>query len=128
MKLNESSHTTAPSKSRARSRLRLQTTRKKEKREERREESEERRERREETREKTEDRPQEAARGPQMRPPEVLPEGPTLFYAMPPPGGTSGGLSWGPFGDLATAQKHPVDVSEVFFCFSCGAGVCVSQG
>ena len=42
----------------------------KEKREERREKSEERRERREDTREKTEDRPQEAARGPQMRPPE----------------------------------------------------------
>ena len=44
----------------------------KEKREEKREETEERRE-------KTEDTPQEAARGPQMRPPEVLPEGPTLF-------------------------------------------------
>ena len=55
------------------------TTRRREKREERREKSEERRERREETREKTEDRPQEAARGPQMRPPEVPPEGPTLF-------------------------------------------------
>ena len=27
-----------------------------------------------------------------MRPPEVPPEGPTLFYAIPPPGGTSGGL------------------------------------
>ena len=89
------------------------TTRRREKREERREKSEERRERREETREKTEDRPQEAARGPQMRPPE----GPTLFYAIPPSGGTSGGFIWGPFGDLATAQKHPVDVSEVFFVF-----------
>ena len=62
------------------------TTRRREKREERREKSEERRERREETREKTEDRPQEAARGPQMRPSQVLPEGPTLFYAIPPPG------------------------------------------
>ena len=39
------------------------TTRRREKRQERREEREERRE-------KTEDRPQEAARGPQMRPPE----------------------------------------------------------
>ena len=68
------------------------TARRREKREERREKSEERRERREETREKTEDRPQEAARGPQMRPPEVLPEGPTLFYGIPPPGGTSGGF------------------------------------
>ena len=55
------------------------TTRRREKREERREKSEKRRERRGETREKTEDRPKEAARGPQMRPPEVLPEGPTLF-------------------------------------------------
>ena len=27
-----------------------------------------------------------------MRPPEVLPEGPTLFLTMPPPGGTSGGF------------------------------------
>ena len=34
------------------------------------EKREERREEREERREKTEDRPQEAARGPQMRPPE----------------------------------------------------------
>ena len=88
------------------------TTRRREKREER----------REETREKTEDRPKEAARGPQMRPPEVPPEGPTLFYAIPPSGGTSGGFIWGPFGDLATAQKHAVDVSDVFFCFSWGAG------
>ena len=55
------------------------------------EKREERREEREERREKTEDKPQEAARGPQMRPPEVLPEGPTLFLTMPPPGGTSGG-------------------------------------
>ena len=86
------------------------------------EKREERREEREERREKTEDRPQEAARGPQMRPPEIAPEGPTLFYAIPPSGGTSGGLIWGPFGDLATSQKHPVDVSEVFFCFSWGAG------
>ena len=72
------------------------TTRRREKREERREKSEERRERREERREKTEDRPKEAARGPQMRPPEVPPEGPTLFYAIPPSGGTSGGFIWGP--------------------------------
>ena len=90
------------------------------------EKREERREEREERREKTEDRPQEAARGPQMRPPEVPPEGPILFYAIPPSGGTSGGISggfmWGPFGDLATAQKHAVDVSDVFFCFSWGAG------
>ena len=27
-----------------------------------------------------------------MRPPELLPEGPTLFLTMPPPGGTSGGF------------------------------------
>ena len=46
------------------------TARRREKREERREKSEERRERRQETREKIEDRPQEAATGPQMRPPE----------------------------------------------------------
>ena len=72
------------------------TTRRREKSEERREKSEERRERREERREKTEERPKEAARGPQMRPPEVPPEGPTLFYAIPPSGGTSGGLIWGP--------------------------------
>ena len=91
------------------------------------EKREERREEREERREKTEDRPQEAARGPQMRPPEVPPEGPTLFYAIPPSGGTSGGFIWGPFGDLATAQKHPVDVSEVFFVFR-GVRGGVSQG
>ena len=41
---------------------------------------EERREEREERREKTEDRPTEAARGPQMRPPDVPPEGPTRFF------------------------------------------------
>ena len=75
------------------------TTRRRDKREERRERSEERRERREERREKrekTEERPKEAARGPQMRPPEVPPEGPTLFYAIPPSGGTFGGLFLGP--------------------------------
>ena len=37
---------------------------------------------REETRENNEDRPEEAARGPRMRPPEG---GPTLFYTMLPP-------------------------------------------
>ena len=46
------------------------TARRREKREERREKSEEKRERREDAREKAEYRPQEAARGPQMRPPE----------------------------------------------------------
>ena len=46
-------------------------------------------------REKTEYRPKEAARGPEMRPPEVPPEGPTLFLAMPPGLGTSGGLMSG---------------------------------
>ena len=94
------------------------TTRRREKREERREKSEERREKR---RDKREDRRQ-TPRGRQRSPNEAARGGPTLFYAMPPPGGTSGGLSWGPFGDLATAQKHAVDVSDVFFCFSWGAG------
>ena len=93
----------------------------KEKREERRAKSEERRERREERREKKEER-RDPKRGRQRSPNEAARGGPTLFLAMPPPGGTSGGLSWGPFGDLATAQKHAVDVSDVFFCFSWGAG------
>ena len=57
-----------------------------------------------------------------MRPPGVPPEGPPLFYAIPPSGGTSGGLIWGPFGDLATAQKHPVDVSDAFFLVFMGCG------
>ena len=52
-----------------------------EKREEIRVKREERRERREERRDNNEDRPEEAARGPQMRPPEG---GPTLFYTMLP--------------------------------------------
>ena len=43
------------------------------------EKREERREEREERREKPEDRLQEDARCSQMRPPEVLPEGPILF-------------------------------------------------
>ena len=49
---------------------------------ERREKIAGRREKGEERREKTEDRPEEAARGPQMRPPEG---GPNLFYTMLPP-------------------------------------------
>ena len=49
------------------------------------EKREERREEREERREKTEDRPQETARGPHMRPPEVPTRGtdPFLHHAAP---------------------------------------------
>ena len=48
----------------------LRNEQQREKREESREKREERREKREERKEKTEHRPQEAARGPEMRPPE----------------------------------------------------------
>ena len=67
---------------------------------------EERREEREERRQKTEDRPTEAARSPQIRPPEVPPEGPTLFFAMPPPVGTSGGLISGPRAEGREQRKE----------------------
>ena len=63
----------------------------KEKREERREEREERREKREKRRDKREDRRQ-TPRGRQRSPNEAARGGPTLFLAMPPPGGTSGGF------------------------------------
>ena len=63
----------------------------KEKREERREEREERREKRETRRDKREDRIQ-TPRGRQRSPNEAARGGPTLFLAMPPPGGTSGGF------------------------------------
>ena len=59
----------------------------KEKREERREKSEERREKKEEKR--------DPKRGRQRSPNEAARGVPTLFYAMPPPGGSSGGLCWG---------------------------------
>ena len=95
----------------------------KEKREERREKREERREKREKGRDKREDRRQ-TPRGRQRSPNEAARGGPTLFYAMPPPGGTSGGFIGGPCGDLAMAQKHPVDVSDVFFVFRGVRGVC----
>ena len=147
------------------------TTRRREKREERREKSEERRERREETREKTEDRPQEAARGPQMRPPEggqpfswpcrpgvgalaasraegrkqkeqrrypkrgrqkspneAAREGPTLFLAMPPGAGTSGGFKGR--GRRAEKRKKREETREnmFFLLFFIGRGRGVSQG
>ena len=53
--------------------------------EQQREKREESREKREERREKTEDRPKEAARGPQMRPPEVPTRGtdPFLHHTAP---------------------------------------------
>ena len=63
----------------------------KEKREERRAKSEERRERREERREKKEER-RDPKRGRQRSPNEAARGGPTLFLAMPPGAGTSGGL------------------------------------
>ena len=63
----------------------------KEKREERREEREERREKREKRRDKREDRRQ-TPRGRQRSPNEAARGGPTLFLAMPPGAGTSGGL------------------------------------
>ena len=81
-----------------------------------------RREKREERRDKREDRRQ-TPRGRQRSPNEAARGGQTLFYAIPPSGGTSGGLSWGPAGDLATSQKHPFDVSEGFSVFSKGAGM-----
>ena len=56
----------------------------KEKREERREKSEERREKKEEKR--------DPKRGRQRSPNEAARGGPTLFSAIPPPGGTSGGF------------------------------------
>ena len=67
------------------------TTRRREKREERRAKSEERRERREERREKKEER-RDPKRGRQRSPNEAARGGPTLFLAMPPGAGTSGGL------------------------------------
>ena len=54
------------------------------KRGKRRAKREERGGRREERREKTEERPKEAARGPQMRPPEVPPEGGTAQKRVGP--------------------------------------------
>ena len=63
----------------------------KEKREERRAKSEERRERREERREKKEER-RDPKRGRQRSPNEAARGGPTLFSAIPPPDGTSGGF------------------------------------
>ena len=67
------------------------TTRRREKREERRAKSEERRERREERREKKEER-RDPKRGRQRSPNEAARGGPTLFSAIPPPDGTSGGF------------------------------------
>ena len=64
---------------------REQSEEQRQKREERREKREERREEREERREKKEYTPQETARGPQMRPPEVPTRGtdPSLHHTAP---------------------------------------------
>ena len=100
------------------------TTRRREKREERRAKSEERRERREERREKKEER-RDPKRGRQRSPNEAARGGPTLFLAMPPCGGTSGGFK----GRGRRAEKREKRQERTcFFLFfvECGRGV--SQG
>ena len=53
-----------------------------------------------------------------MRPPEVPPEGPTLFLTMPPPGGSSGGFN----GRGKKAEKREKrQERELFSCFSWSA-------
>ena len=98
------------------------TTRRREKREERREKSEERRERREETREKTEDRPQEAARGPQMRPPEG--GQPFSWPCRPLVGPLAASRAEGREQRKERREKRQC----FFFCFSWGARGGASQG
>ena len=85
----------------------------KEKREERREEREERRGKREKRRDKREDRRQ-TPRGRQRSPNKAARGGPTLFLAMPPPGGISADLSWKSFGGLCSAQR-PLCNSTLLF-------------
>ena len=100
------------------------TTRRREKREERREKSEERRERREETREKTEDRPQEAARGPQMRPPEG--GQPFSMPCRPLVGPLA--ASVGDHLGTSPRLKNTQLMFPMFFLFFVGCGGGVSQG
>ena len=65
--------------------------------------SSERRGKRAERRDKTEYRHQEAARGPEMRPPDG---GPTFFFTILPPDGTSGGLISGPRAEGREQRKE----------------------
>ena len=85
-----------------------------EKREERRAKSEERRERREERREKKEERIY-PKRGRQRSPNEAARGGPTLFSAIPPPGGTSGGFEGR--GKKAEKREKREDKSKNTFFF-----------
>ena len=85
----------------------------KEKREERREKSEERREKKEEKR--------DPKRGRQRSPNEAARGGPTLFSAIPPSGGTSGGFEGR--GKRAEKREKREEKREntCFFCFSLSA-------
>ena len=91
----------------------------KEKREERREKSEERREKKEEKR--------DPKRGRQRSPNEAARGGPTLFSAIPPSGGTSGGFE-GRGKRAEKREKREGKTENTFFLFfvECGRGV--SQG
>ena len=84
----------------------------KEKREERREEKEERRKKREKGRDKREDRIQ-TPRGRQRSPDEAARGGPTLFLAMPLPGGTVGGFKGR--GKRAEKREKREETRENFF-------------
>ena len=64
---------------------------------------------------KAEDNPQEAAGYPQMRPPEVPPEGPTFFLTMPPPARTSGGFKGR--GKRSEKKEKTDETREITFFF-----------
>ena len=92
----------------------LRNEQQREKREESREQREERREKREE-RDKHQDERVEGRKRSQKGSQEAF--GPRGAQAA-----SEGGVVKQRVRSLATAQKHPADVSEVFFCFSWGAG------
>ena len=95
-----------------------------ERREKREYRREKRRGNREERREKREEAPREADRGPQMRPPEVPREGPTLFFAIPPLVGPLA-VSFGDHLGTSPRLKSTQLMFPMFFLFfvGCGEGV-----